>query len=106
MIEPDAGRADMRGSGTPTYGRLRPGLSVEQAQQEATDLAHRIATARGQPTNFDVRLRSLYDETVTSYRGTINILTWAVAAINAWNRVAISFRSVPGVYQPKSTGGG
>src|SRR3954470_22224811 len=29
-------------------------------------------------------------------------LTWAVAAINAWNRVAISFRSVPGVYQPKS----
>jgi AhpD family alkylhydroperoxidase len=33
-------------------------------------------------------------------------LTWAVAAINAWNRVAISFRSVPGVYQPKSTGGG
>src|SRR3954454_13665074 len=32
-------------------------------------------------------------------------LTWAVAAINAWNRVAISFRSVPGVYQPKSPSG-
>jgi AhpD family alkylhydroperoxidase len=29
-------------------------------------------------------------------------LTWAVAAINAWNRVAISFRSVPGSYRPKS----
>src|SRR3954467_3753900 len=28
-------------------------------------------------------------------------LTWAVAAINAWNRIAISFRSVPGAYQPK-----
>ena len=28
-------------------------------------------------------------------------LAWAVAAINAWNRVAISFRSVPGAYQPK-----
>jgi AhpD family alkylhydroperoxidase len=28
-------------------------------------------------------------------------LTWAVAAINAWNRVAISFRSVPGSYRPK-----
>ena len=27
-------------------------------------------------------------------------LTWAVAAINAWNRVAISFRAVPGAYQP------
>jgi alkylhydroperoxidase family enzyme len=28
-------------------------------------------------------------------------LTWAAAAINAWNRVAISMRSVPGSYQPK-----
>ncbi|OWK36177.1 carboxymuconolactone decarboxylase family protein [Fimbriiglobus ruber] len=27
-------------------------------------------------------------------------LTLAVAAINAWNRLAISFRSVPGAYQP------
>lgn len=28
-------------------------------------------------------------------------LTWAVAAINAWNRIAISFRAVPGAYQPR-----
>src|SRR4051812_47502945 len=27
-------------------------------------------------------------------------LTWAVAAINAWNRMAISFRAVPGDYKP------
>ena len=27
-------------------------------------------------------------------------LNWAVAAINAWNRVAIAFRSVPGSYRP------
>jgi AhpD family alkylhydroperoxidase len=27
-------------------------------------------------------------------------LTWAVVAINGWNRVAISFRAVPGAYQP------
>jgi AhpD family alkylhydroperoxidase len=27
-------------------------------------------------------------------------LTWAVVAINGWNRVAISFRAVPGTYQP------
>ncbi len=27
-------------------------------------------------------------------------LTWAVAAINAWNRMAISFHAVPGTYQP------
>ena len=26
-------------------------------------------------------------------------LTWAVVAINAWNRLAVSFRSVPGTYR-------
>jgi AhpD family alkylhydroperoxidase len=30
-------------------------------------------------------------------------LTWAVASINAWNRMAISFRAVPGSYQPMSS---
>ena len=27
-------------------------------------------------------------------------LTWAIAAINAWNRVAIALRSLPGAYKP------
>lgn len=27
-------------------------------------------------------------------------LTWAVVAINAWNRLAVSFRAVPGTYKP------
>lgn len=29
-------------------------------------------------------------------------LTLAIAAINSWNRLAISFRAVPGQYQPQS----
>jgi AhpD family alkylhydroperoxidase len=29
-------------------------------------------------------------------------LTWAVATINAWNRIAISFRAVPGNYKAKT----
>jgi AhpD family alkylhydroperoxidase len=29
-------------------------------------------------------------------------LTWAVAVINAWNRMAITFHAVPGKYKPKS----
>lgn len=29
-------------------------------------------------------------------------LTWAVIAINGWNRVAISLRCVPGLYQSKN----
>jgi alkylhydroperoxidase family enzyme len=28
-------------------------------------------------------------------------LTFAVVAINSWNRLAISLRSVPGTYQPQ-----
>ena len=28
-------------------------------------------------------------------------LTWAIVTINGWNRIAISFRAVPGSYQPK-----
>lgn len=31
-------------------------------------------------------------------------LTWAVVAINGWNRVAIAFRSVAGSYQPPTAG--
>ena len=27
-------------------------------------------------------------------------LTWAIAAINSWNRMCVSLRSVPGTYQP------
>jgi AhpD family alkylhydroperoxidase len=29
-------------------------------------------------------------------------LSWAIAAINAWNRIAIGFRSTPGIYQPRA----
>jgi AhpD family alkylhydroperoxidase len=29
-------------------------------------------------------------------------LTYAVVTINAWNRIAISMRSVPGLYQPEA----
>src|SRR4051794_26651257 len=45
---------------------------------------------------------ALYDEARAQFSEKELVdLTWAVAAINAWNRVAISFRSVPGSYQPK-----
>ena len=27
-------------------------------------------------------------------------LTWAVVAINGWNRLAVGFRAVPGTYTP------
>ena len=32
-------------------------------------------------------------------------LTMAIIAINGWNRLAISFRAVPGTYQPATQSG-
>jgi AhpD family alkylhydroperoxidase len=29
-------------------------------------------------------------------------LSWAIAAINAWNRLAIGFRTTPGTYKPRA----
>ena len=34
--------------------------------------------------------------------GELVALTWAVVAINAWNRLAVSFRTVPGTYRRPS----
>ncbi|MCL4480657.1 MAG: carboxymuconolactone decarboxylase family protein [Candidatus Thermoplasmatota archaeon] len=31
----------------------------------------------------------------------IVILTWAIIAINSWNRLNVSFKTVPGTYEPK-----
>jgi AhpD family alkylhydroperoxidase len=44
---------------------------------------------------------SLYEETRRHFTSReITDLTWAIVAINGWNRIAISFRSVPGEYEP------
>jgi hypothetical protein len=34
------------------------------------------------------------------YRKEIIDLTYAISTINAWNRIAISLRAIPGHYQP------
>lgn len=49
----------------------------------------------GVPVALFEATRQHFDERELAY------LTWAVAAINAWNRIAISFASVPGTYHPK-----
>ena len=43
----------------------------------------------------------LFDETRRHFNEQeIADLTWAVVVINSWNRLAISFRPVPGTYKP------
>ncbi len=46
------------------------------------------------PDDIYEEARAHFDETEL-----VN-LTWTVAAINVWNRMAIAFRAVPGSYQP------
>jgi alkylhydroperoxidase family enzyme len=48
---------------------------------------------------------SVYDEVRQKFteEELVN-LTMVVVSINAWNRLAISFRAVPGDYQPKPAG--
>jgi len=46
---------------------------------------------------------SVYDEVRPRFKDEELVnLTLAVATINAWNRLAISFRAVPGEYQPSN----
>lgn len=43
---------------------------------------------------------SLYEEVRAQFdEKSLVDLTWAIAAINSWNRMAISFRAVPGSYE-------
>jgi AhpD family alkylhydroperoxidase len=45
----------------------------------------------------------LYEETREHFNDKALVdLTWAIASINAWNRMAISFRAVPGEYKALS----
>src|SRR5258708_2174177 len=68
----------MRGTGTSTYGRLRVGLSVDQAQRELTwVLAHAPGARPGQA----VTLHSLLAKARAGSQTTVNILAGAVGLI-------------------------
>ncbi len=79
MMEPSAVMQTIRGSGTPTYGRLLRGLSLDDAQRRLTDMT----TAPGQdgPVALRVELQSLYDDVVNAYRPAVHILVGAVAIV-------------------------
>jgi AhpD family alkylhydroperoxidase len=49
------------------------------------------------PDDLFARTREVFNEKE------LTDLTWAAVAINAWNRIAITFRPVPGGYQPPKT---
>jgi AhpD family alkylhydroperoxidase len=65
----------------------------ERAALEWTEAITLIAADHA-PEELFVRVRQYFGE-----EELVN-LTLAIVAINGWNRMAIAFRSVPGVYQP------
>jgi len=72
---------------TPFYSdRERAAL----AWTDAVTLVHQTRA----PDELFEQLRQQFNETG------IADLTFVIAAINAWNRIAISLRAVPGTYQP------
>jgi putative ABC transport system permease protein len=74
--------AAMRGSGASTYGRLRPDVTLEQAERELTAIIAR-SDAKGpalQP-GWSARLQTLLARETFGYWTTANILLGAVALI-------------------------
>jgi AhpD family alkylhydroperoxidase len=67
----------------------------ERAALEWTEAVTDIGSSHVPDELFD-RARLHFSETEL-----VN-LTMAIVSINGWNRLAISFRAVPGLYQPKT----
>jgi len=67
----------------------------ERAALEWTEAVTNISQTHAEDESFN-RLRDFFSEKE------IVDLTWLIAAINTWNRLAISFRLVPGHYHPRS----
>ncbi len=65
----------------------------ERAALEWTESLTLVATTHAGDEAFE-KVRAQFDDTQLAN------LTWAIAAINAWNRVGIGFRSTPGNYRP------
>jgi hypothetical protein len=73
--------ASLRGSGTPVEGRLRPGVTLVQAERELTDLTKRTASGAGGATDVRVEIRSMYDLETGGSGKTITPLAWGVSLI-------------------------
>ena len=71
----------MRGSGATVYGRLRPGVTIEQAERRLTELTTAHERSGGRSTASSVVVESLYEWTTAGYTATTNVLLAAVLAI-------------------------
>jgi AhpD family alkylhydroperoxidase len=67
----------------------------ERAALEWTEAVTRVADTHV-PDDIHERVSAQFDE------AELVALTFAVIVINSWNRLAVSFRALPGSYQPRA----
>ncbi|OFW08819.1 MAG: hypothetical protein A3H96_08185 [Acidobacteria bacterium RIFCSPLOWO2_02_FULL_67_36] len=79
-LQPPDSVFTQRGSGASTYGRMRPGIDIEEAQRTLAELTARLDREQGREAGT-VRLESLYESTTAGYFTTTKILTAAVGFI-------------------------
>jgi predicted permease len=75
---PATGSLTRRGSGASIYGRLRPGVTIEQAEARLAQVA---AATAGQDPAEGVVVESLLEDAIADYAATTNVLVAAVGAI-------------------------
>ena len=76
-----ASRTNRRGSGTPVEGRLRPGVTLAQAERELSALTRGIAPGPGDTRDVRVALTSMYDDETSGSGKAITPLACAVGLI-------------------------
>lgn len=87
------GETEQRLYGLPAWRESPYYTPSERAALAWTECLTQVST-NGAPDESFAALREHFTDTQ------ITELTWSIAAINAWNRMAIAFRATPGLYQP------
>lgn len=72
---------DRRGSGTPVIGRLRPGVTLEQAMKAMDDVLRPSAMGGPTPVKSRTVLTSMYADETSGFGSTLRTLSWAVGLI-------------------------
>lgn len=88
-----AGESEQRLYGLDAWREAGYYSDRERAALRWTEALTNITDGHVPDAEFDAARAHFSDKELTD-------LTWAVATINAWNRVAIAFRSEAGLYKP------
>mgnify|MGYP000952183780 CR=1 FL=1 len=89
-----AGESEMRLYGLDAWRESPYYSEKERAVLAWTEAVTLISQTHAPDAEFGALRERFSEKEITD-------LTWAIAAINAWNRVAIAFRATPGEYQAR-----